>query len=257
VYGHIAKIDMSGKVKGHTSMVLRFDRLVMPDGRRGPIQAEIIELSTTLRQVLRTEMGISNTTTGKVSERREELASLPTAANKPIDARLRVHRQVVVHSVRTALAAMGSLVVARLFGLPEAYWAPVTTLVITQSSLRETLSVSWHRFIGTALGALVGAIVAIQIGLNLLAFGAGVLILGLLCPLVGSDRTAYRFGGVTLAIVLLVPQTNSAWHMAFHRFAEVSIGIGVALILTVLWPESEDPLGNEGVVDTQSAAVRT
>ena len=44
VYGHIAKIDISGKVKGHTSMVLRFDRLVMPDGRRGSIHAEIIEL---------------------------------------------------------------------------------------------------------------------------------------------------------------------------------------------------------------------
>jgi hypothetical protein len=28
--------------------------------------------------------------------------------------------------------------------------------------------------------------------------------------------------------------------MAFHRFAEVSIGIGIALVLTVLWPESED-----------------
>jgi hypothetical protein len=44
VYGHIAEIAMSGKVKGHTSMVLRFDRLVMPDGRRAPIHAEIIEL---------------------------------------------------------------------------------------------------------------------------------------------------------------------------------------------------------------------
>jgi hypothetical protein len=44
VYGHIAEIDTSGKVKGHTSMVLRFDRLVMPDGRRAPIHAEIIEL---------------------------------------------------------------------------------------------------------------------------------------------------------------------------------------------------------------------
>jgi len=44
VYGHIAKIDMSGRIKGHTSMVLRFDRLVMSDGRRAPIQAEIIEL---------------------------------------------------------------------------------------------------------------------------------------------------------------------------------------------------------------------
>ena len=45
VYGHVAEINMSGKVKGHTSMVLRFDRLVMPDGRRGQIHAEIIELA--------------------------------------------------------------------------------------------------------------------------------------------------------------------------------------------------------------------
>src|SRR5215470_13603694 len=37
VYGHIAQIDISGRVKGHTSMMLRFDRLVMADGRRAPI----------------------------------------------------------------------------------------------------------------------------------------------------------------------------------------------------------------------------
>jgi hypothetical protein len=44
VYGHVAQIDMSGKIKGHTSMMLRFDRLVIPDGRRSPIHAEIVEL---------------------------------------------------------------------------------------------------------------------------------------------------------------------------------------------------------------------
>lgn len=44
VYGHVAQIDVSGKIKGHTSMLLRFDRLVMPDGRRAPIHAEIVEL---------------------------------------------------------------------------------------------------------------------------------------------------------------------------------------------------------------------
>jgi uncharacterized membrane protein YccC len=194
-------------------------------------------------------MGISNTTISRVSERREELAALPTAGNKLPEAARGVGRQVALHSVRTAIAAMVSLAVARVFGLPEAYWAPVTTLVITQSSLRETLSLSWHRFIGTALGALLGVIVAIQIGPNLLAFGAGVLVLGLLCALVGSDRAAYRFGAVTLAIVQLVPRANSAWHMAFHRFAGVSLGIGVALVLTVLWPESDDfPHGGMGFV---------
>ena len=44
VYGHITQIDMSGKIKGHTSMMLRFDRLVMPDGRRARIHAEIVQL---------------------------------------------------------------------------------------------------------------------------------------------------------------------------------------------------------------------
>jgi hypothetical protein len=44
VYGHITQIDMSGKIEGHTTMMLEFDRLVMPDGRRAPIRAEIIEL---------------------------------------------------------------------------------------------------------------------------------------------------------------------------------------------------------------------
>jgi hypothetical protein len=44
VYGHITNIDMSGRVDGHTSMVLQFDRLIMPDGRRASIHAEIIEL---------------------------------------------------------------------------------------------------------------------------------------------------------------------------------------------------------------------
>jgi hypothetical protein len=44
VYGHISQIDLSGKVEGHTTMMLEFDRLVMPDGRRASIRAEIVEL---------------------------------------------------------------------------------------------------------------------------------------------------------------------------------------------------------------------
>ena len=44
VYGHITEIQLSGRVKGSSSMVLRFDRLVMRDGRRAPIHAEIVEL---------------------------------------------------------------------------------------------------------------------------------------------------------------------------------------------------------------------
>jgi len=53
-----------------------------------------------------------------------------------------------------------------------------------------------------------------------------------------------------LAIVLLIPRAGPAWGIAFHRFAEVSIGIGVALILTLIWPEREDTPLPEKVSDS-------
>jgi uncharacterized membrane protein YccC len=150
---------------------------------------------------------------------------------------------VVTHSLRTAIACVASLLVARLFRLPEAYWAPITTLVITQSSLGAALAVSWQRFVGTVLGTVIGAVLASYFGPHWLVFGTSVFVLGLvLGPLrvvTHSDLTAYRFGGVTLAIVLLVPRSGPGWQIAFHRFAEVSIGIAVALMLSTVWPERE------------------
>jgi uncharacterized membrane protein YccC len=153
---------------------------------------------------------------------------------------------VLVHCARTALAAVASVLAARSFRLPETYWAAITTLVITQSSLGAALTVSSQRFVGTALGAIVGAVVASHFGPPVLVFGTSLFILGLVCAVTRSDRSAYRFGGITLAIVLLVPRTGPAWQIALHRFAEVSIGIGVALILAVVWPERETTQSEKG-----------
>jgi uncharacterized membrane protein YccC len=72
----------------------------------------------------------------------------------------------------------------------------------------------------------------------MLVFGV-IFLLGLFCAGLQADPSAYRFGGVTLAIVLLVPRTEPAWQVAFHRSAEVSIGIAVALVMTVVWPERD------------------
>ena len=151
-----------------------------------------------------------------------------------------MNRQSLEHSVRTAVAAVASLLAARLLRLPEAYWAPITAFVITQSSLGAALAVSWERFVGTVFGAVVGAIVATYFGPYVLVFGIGVFLLGVICAVAGSNRSAYRFGGVTLAIVLLIPRTDPPWQTAVHRFGEVSVGIVVALIFSVVWPERED-----------------
>jgi uncharacterized membrane protein YccC len=64
----------------------------------------------------------------------------------------------VLHSARTAVAAVGSLVIAQSCRLPEPYWAAVTTIVIMQSTLGAAWTVSKQRFAGTTLGAAMGAL---------------------------------------------------------------------------------------------------
>jgi uncharacterized membrane protein YccC len=148
---------------------------------------------------------------------------------------------IIVHALRTAAAAVVSLLVARLARLPETYWAAVTTMVVMQSSLGAALQISTDRIIGTALGALMAAVVATYFAPNLEVYGASIFLLGLVCAITRSSRAAYRLGGVAFTIVLLISHTEPPWRVAFHRFAEVSIGIAVALVLTVVWPENEIP----------------
>jgi uncharacterized membrane protein YccC len=142
------------------------------------------------------------------------------------------------HPVRTAIAAVASLLVARAFRLPEAYWSVITTLVVvTQSSIGDAMTNSWQRFVGTALGAVAGALLATYFGPSAIIFGAGVFVLGLVCAILHLDRPAYRFAGITLAIVILVARASPPWVIAAHRFFEVSVGIAVGLAITALWPE--------------------
>ena len=141
----------------------------------------------------------------------------------------------VLHSIRTAV---GSLLIARFCRLPEPYWATVTTIVIMQSTLGAAWSVSKQRFVGTALGAAMGALLTAY-AQNVAAFGAGVFVLGLICALLCIGRNAFRYAGITLAIVMLVARAEPAWMIGIHRFLEISVGIAVGLLLTAVWPEPE------------------
>jgi len=161
----------------------------------------------------------------------------------------RVNRRALVHSARTAVAAVLSLVVARAFGLPEAYWATVTTLIIMQSTLGAALTVSEQRLAGTAMGAVMGAFLTAYFGSNVIVFGLGVFALGLVCCALRLED-AYRLASVTLAIVMLIARTKQAWIVAAHRFVEVAVGIAVGLALTAVWPGHEP---TASVVPTASA----
>jgi hypothetical protein len=107
-----------------------------------------------------------------------------------------------------AIAATISLAVARLFGLREAYWAAIATLVVMQSTLGATLLISIERIAATALGALAGALLATWFTGNIFIFAAAVFVLGLLCAAFRMEKSAYRYASITLAIIVLIPRSK-------------------------------------------------
>lgn len=147
----------------------------------------------------------------------------------------------LVHSARTAFATAGSLAVASLFSLPEAYWAAITTLIVMQSTLGAAWAVSKARLVGTGLGAAAGALLASCLEPRITIYGLAIFFLGLICGMFRLEQSAYRFAGITLTIVMLVARAQAPWVTGIHRFVEVSLGIGGGLIFTAVWPNRESP----------------
>jgi len=126
------------------------------------------------------------------------------------------------------------MLLARLLKMPEYYWAPISTIVIIQSTIHP-LTLGWQRFVGTALGAVLGAALATYFHPTAVVYGVGIVLCGVLAFLLRVGG-AYRFAGITLSIILLIPRGRDPWIVGWHRFLEVSLGIAVALVVTMLWP---------------------
>ena len=145
----------------------------------------------------------------------------------------------VRHAVRTAIAATLSVLLARLVGLPEPEWAVIATLVVMQSPLSSTVPLAIQRIVASAVGASLGIVESTYFGANLVAFAFTIFVLGLVSLVFRLEKVGYSYAGMTLAIIVLISRHEAPWLVAVHRFAEVSLGILVALAVVVGWREEQ------------------
>jgi uncharacterized membrane protein YccC len=149
----------------------------------------------------------------------------------------RLDASAIGYSGRSAAIAVVTWLIARSLGLPEAYWA-VATSIVMQSAEEATVAVSMQRLAGTVLGAVAGALVAQANITRVLALAASLFMLGVLCAALHLGKPAFRFAAFAVVIITLTPRSQPASIIALHRFAEVAIGIGVGLLVQRLWPET-------------------
>ncbi len=152
-------------------------------------------------------------------------------------------------AIKTAVAGVISLWVTNLFHLPQGYWAAISALIVMQSNVGATLSASRTRLAGTAVGAVIGGLFFALWGANTLAFALAVAIAFLVCDVLHLAESQ-RLATVTVAIIMLVGQTSSAWVIALHRFSEVALGILIALAVSlIVWPNHARRRVRQGLAD--------
>ncbi len=54
------------------------------------------------------------------------------------------------------VASLATFVLAEALGLPQGYWAVITALIVTQSSVGGSLKAAFDRFLGSVIGACYG-----------------------------------------------------------------------------------------------------
>jgi uncharacterized membrane protein YgaE (UPF0421/DUF939 family) len=137
------------------------------------------------------------------------------------------------HPLLTAVAAVIALALGNALHLKDVSWAAISAVVVMQADAVLTIGASRDRFLGTAVGALMGWLAALIWGGNVLVFGLALAISLTACAALGL-KNASRLCGATVCLVLLVPAADPKWKMALGRFVVVSFGIGVALAISLL-----------------------
>jgi uncharacterized membrane protein YgaE (UPF0421/DUF939 family) len=142
-------------------------------------------------------------------------------------------RPAVRQTVRILVSVMAAWLVGLIFGLHETIWALVTALIVTQSSISQTVTTARDQLNGTFVGAVAGtlAITAYQfVDARWTIFWIALAPLAFLASL----RPSLRFAGVTLMIVYLFPSTGNPYTPLAERLGAIFSGVIVSVLVSYL-----------------------
>lgn len=133
----------------------------------------------------------------------------------------------------TGLAAWISFGTSSLIGLHEGYWAAISSIVVLQSDLRDTRNAGLDRFMGTAIGGVIGWGCAACWHGQVWVYAIAVALTIFACWVSGIGN-AGRLAAVAVSVIVLIPRDEPVWRVALYRFFEVAWGIAVSVILETL-----------------------
>jgi uncharacterized membrane protein YgaE (UPF0421/DUF939 family) len=135
-------------------------------------------------------------------------------------------------STRAAVAATVAVIIARLLGMQHPLYAMIAAVIVTDLVPKRTRALAIPRVAGTLIGAGLGAVIADFAPPSVWLFALGIMVAMLIAQLMRLHDAA-RLAGYLCGIVLLEHRDN-AWLYALDRLLETLLGIGVAVLVSLL-----------------------
>lgn len=139
-------------------------------------------------------------------------------------------RRVLRRAFKVALAATVATAVARLFDLPNPWFATLAAVVAMEITMRVSLANARNTLLGAGIGALAGMGLSAVAKQELWAVGVLVLVCFVVFGFLRMESVG-RQAALVGSVIVLVPDTVElpTASFAWVRFAETAIGIGAAL----------------------------
>jgi len=167
-----------------------------------------------------------------------------SAARERITSYLEPHSVWLHNSLRGAAGLGLAVLAARLTGVQHSFWVVLGALSVLRSNALNTGQDAVRAMLGTVAGFIIGGALLVGIGTNttLLWF-----LLPLAVFLAGVAPAVISFAGgqaaftLTLVILFNIIQPTG-WRVGLVRVEDVAIGVGVSLVVGVLfWPRGAAP----------------
>lgn len=140
----------------------------------------------------------------------------------------------VSFAIRAALASVGAVGCLHLLHVTGGMYALIAAVIVSDAAPEAIRHLGAQRLLGTAIGAVLGGLLAVLCGHALWAVGLATFLTILVCQL-SPFKNAAKVGGYVAGVVIL-GYAAAPWRYAWDRFLETALGIAFAMLVCFVLP---------------------
>jgi uncharacterized membrane protein YccC len=137
-------------------------------------------------------------------------------------------------ALRAALASVGAVTCVHLLHVEGGMYALIAAVVVSDAAPEAIRHLGAQRLLGTAVGAVLGGLLAILCGHALWAVGLATFLTIVACEF-SPFKSAAKVGGYVAGVVIL-GYAAAPWRYAWDRFLETALGIAFAMLVCFVLP---------------------